>query len=456
MRFSGNHAPVEKEEREMMTRNTALRSAALLSFGLVGASLPAHAVDITIATVNNGDMIRMQELSSVFEKQNPDINLEWVVLEENTLRQRVTTDIATGGGQFDVMTIGTYEVPIWARQDWLKELNFPESYDVDDLLDPIRAGLSVDGNLFAAPFYGESSMTMYRKDLFEEAGLTMPEDPSWGDIYRLAQQLHAPEKDVFGVCLRGKAGWGENMGLVSTLVNSFGGRWFDMEWQPRIDSPAWHHAISFYVDLLGNYGPPGASSNGFNENLALFNSGNCAMWVDATVAAGFVTDPDQSQVADSVGFAPAPDAVTEKGSGWLWAWSLAIPASSEQAEAAQKFIAWATSKEYIELVAEREGWGAAPPGTRKSLYQNPEYLEAAPFAEQVLNAIQSADPVDNTLKPSPYTGIQFVAIPEFQGIGTVVGQQVAAALSGATSVEQALANGQRTAERTMQRAGYYD
>ncbi len=440
-----------------MRKTTALGSAALLSFGLAGATLTsAQAADITIATVNNGDMIRMQELSSVFEEQNPDINLEWVVLEENTLRQRVTTDIATGGGQFDVMTIGTYEVPIWAEQGWLSALEFPESYDVDDLLDPIRAGLSLDGNLYAAPFYGESSMTMYREDLFEEAGLAMPDEPRWEDIYRLAQELHAPDEDVYGVCLRGKPGWGENMALVTTMVNAFGGRWFDMEWNPELDGPEWEEAISFYVDLLGNYGPPGASSNGFNENLSLFNTGQCGMWVDATVAAGFVTDPEQSQVADDVAFAPAPYQETEKGAGWLWAWSLAIPESSEQAEAAQEFIAWATSKEYTQLVAEKQGWRAAPPGTRESLYENPEYQEAAPFSDQVLSAIQSADPVDNTLQESPYTGIQFVAIPEFQGIGTVVGQQVAAALTGATSVEQALANGQRAAERAMQRAGYYD
>ena len=93
-----------------------------LILGLCSASalaFAAHAESITIATVNNGDMIRMQKLTDDFTAKNPDIQLNWVTLEENVLRERVTTDIATKGGQYDVMTIGTYEVPIWAKQGWL-------------------------------------------------------------------------------------------------------------------------------------------------------------------------------------------------------------------------------------------------------------------------------------------------------------------------------------------------
>ena len=113
---------------------------------------------------------------------------------------------------------------------------------------------------------------------------------------------------------------------------------------------------------MKNYGPPGASSNGFNENLALFNSGKCGMWVDATVAASFVSDPKQSKVADQVGFAPAPCEVTCKGANWLWAWSLAIPAGSQKVEAAEKFIAWATGKEYLAARGRQGRLGERPAG----------------------------------------------------------------------------------------------
>jgi sorbitol/mannitol transport system substrate-binding protein len=424
-----------------------------LAMGLATAA--SAQTTVTIATVNNGDMIRMQGLTDDFTEKHPDIELEWVTLEENVLRQRVTTDIATQGGQYDVLTIGTYEVPIWAAQDWLLPLeNLGEDYDVDDLLPAIRDGLTVDGKLYAVPFYGESSMVMYRKDLMEEAGLEMPEAPSWEFIAEAARAMTDRENDINGICLRGKAGWGENMAFLTAMSNSFGARWFDMEWQPQFDQPEWQETLQFYVDLMNDAGPSGASSNGFNENLALFQQGKCGMWIDATVAASFVTNPEDSEVADQVGFALAPDNGLGKRSNWLWAWSLAIPAGTQQAEAAEKFIAWATSKEYLELVAENEGWANVPPGTRTSLYENPEYQEAAPFAEMTLASIQEADPTNPTVDPVPYVGVQFVAIPEFQGIGTTVGQLFSAALAGQMSVEDALSQAQDVTTREMTRGGY--
>lgn len=423
-------------------------------------AISSHAqaqTEITVATVNNNDMVIMQSLTEAFEEAHPDITLDWVVLEENVLRQRMTTDIATGGGQFDVMTIGTYEVPIWAERGWLSPLdNLPDDYNEDDLLASVRDGLSLDGTLHALPFYAESSMMYYRQDLFEEAGIEMSDQPTWEEVREWAGELHGSEEGLAGICLRGKPGWGENMAFVSTLVNTYGGRWFDEEWNPELNSEAWVNAIQFYVDLLNDYGPPGASSNGFNENLALFSRGNCAMWVDATSAAGKLYDGNESDVADSLGFAPAPIAKTPKGSHWLWSWALAIPASSENQEAAREFITWATSQEYIELVGETQGWTSVPPGTRESTYANEQYTEAAPFADFVLKAIQDADPTDSTLEPNPYVGVQFVGIPEFQSIGTQVGQTIAAALTGDTTVEQALDSAQRATERTMQRAGYLD
>ncbi|MBE1505178.1 ABC transporter substrate-binding protein [Rhizobium viscosum] len=415
----------------------------------------ASAETLTIATVNNGDMIRMQKLTDDFKAKNPGIDLEWVTLEENVLRQKVTTDIATKGGQYDVLTIGTYEVPIWAKQGWLLPLdNLGDSYDVNDLLPAIRSGISQDGKLYAAPFYGESSMVMYRKDLFDAAGLKMPDAPTWDFIADAAKKITNKDKEIYGICLRGKAGWGENMAFLTAMSNSFGARWFDEQWKPQFDQPEWKDTLTFYVNLMKEAGPPGASSNGFNENLALFQTGKCGMWIDATVAASFVADPKQSQVADKVGFALAPDKGLGKRGNWLWAWNLAIPAGSQKSEAAEKFIAWATSKDYTNLVAEKEGWLNAPPGTRTSLYASADYQKAAPFAKMTLDSINSADPTKPTVKPVPYVGVQFVAIPEFQGIGTAVGQQFSAALAGQISVDQALQSAQQLTTREMTKAGY--
>jgi sorbitol/mannitol transport system substrate-binding protein len=419
-------------------------------------SVPSMAeTTLTIATVNNSDMIRMQGLTSEFTAKNPDITVKWVTLEENVLRQRVTTDIATKGGQFDVLTIGTYEVPIWAKKDWLVPLdNLGADYDVADLLPKIRDAVTVSGKLYAAPFYGESSMTMYRTDLFQKAGLTMPENPTWDFVISAAKKLTDKDAGVYGICLRGKAGWGENMAFLTAMSNSFGARLFDEKWEPQFNTPEWKKTLSTYVDLMKEAGPPGASSNGFNENLALFNAGKCAMWIDATVAASMVTNPKDSKVADRVGFAMAPNTGLGKNANWLWAWSLAIPAGSKKVEAAEKFIAWATSKDYTKFVASKEGWASVPPGTRTSLYENPDYLKVAPFAKPTLASIDAADPSKPTVKPVPYVGVQYAAIPEFQGIGTAVGQQFSAALSGSTSVDAALAAAQSSTEREMKRAGY--
>ena len=420
------------------------------------AAAVAHAqTELVIATVNNRQMIEMQKLTPAFEKQNPDIKVKWVTLEETVLRQRLTTDIATKGGQFDIMTIGMYETPLWAKQGWLKEIKPDANYDIDDLLPPIRAGMSQDGKLYAAPFYGESSFTMYRTDLARSAGVSLPEAPTYTDIRNFAAKVNNPAKGVYGICLRGKPSWGENMAYVTTLVNVYGGQWFDMQWKPQVDSKPWHDAINFYVDLMKKYGPPGASANGFNENLTLFVEGKCGIWIDATSAAGSVSDPKFSKVHDVVGFAKAPSAVTDKGSGYAWSWGLAIPVSTTKEAAAQKFINWATSKAYVKLVADTDGWIVVPTGNRRSTYAYPEFQKVSKFGAMELLAIQSVDPSDATLPKSPYKGVQFAAIPEFQSIGTSVGQQISAALAGKETVDSALKTGQQIADREMRRAGYY-
>lgn len=425
-----------------------LRMTALgLAAGLASTTA-LTAGELTIATVNNGHMIEMQKLTPEFEKANPGITVNWVTLDEGTLRSRVTTDITTKGGQFDIMTIGMYEAPIWGSRGWLEALEFGADYDVEDILPAMRGGLSHEGKLYAAPFYGESSMIMYRKDLLDAAGMEMPDRPTWGHIQDAAAAMTDRDAGQYGICLRGKPGWGDNAAFITTMANSFGAQWFNADWTPALDSPAWNHALNFYVDLMTKYGPPGSAANSFNEILALTNEGKCGMWIDATIAASFLTN-------ENMAYAQAPVAITDRGANWLWAWSLAIPAGTKQKEDAMKFMEWATSKSYIELVAATNGWGKVPTGTRQSTYDNPEFQAAAGFADAELKAIMSADPSNSTQNPSPYVGVQFAAIPEFQAIGTAVGQQFTDALAGNITVEEALANAQEIADREMKKAGYY-
>ena len=413
----------------------------------------AYAENLTIATVNNGDMIRMQGLTDDFTAKTGH-TVEWVTLEENVLRQRVTTDITTKGGAFDIMTIGMYETPIWGSNGWLVPLDdLSADYNVGDLLPAMAGGLSHDGTLYAAPFYGESSMVMYRTDLMAKAGLEMPAAPSWNFIAKAARAMTDRSNDINGICLRGKAGWGEGGAFITAMSNSFGARWFDEDWNAQFDTREWSDTLNFFVNMMSDAGPAGYATNGFNENLSLFQQGKCGMWIDATVAASFVTNPNDSTVADSVGFALAPDNGMGVRSNWLWAWALAIPAGTQKEAAAKQFIEWATSNGYIELVAANEGWANVPPGARTSLYENPNYKDI-PFAKMTLDSILSADPLNSTVDPSPYVGIQFAAIPEFAGIATDVSQEFSAAYAGQQSIDEALAKAQAITNDAMEAAGY--
>jgi sorbitol/mannitol transport system substrate-binding protein len=433
----------------MYIKNALCATTALV----VLTAAAAQAETLTIATVNNGDMIRMQGYTDDFTAKTGH-TVEWVTLEENVLRQRVTTDISTKGGAFDIMTIGMYETPIWGANGWLVPLDdLSEEYDAADILPAMAGGLSHDGTLYAAPFYGESSMIMYRTDLMAKAGLEMPDAPTWDFVREAAAAMTDRDNEINGICLRGKAGWGEGGAFITAMSNSFGARWFDMDWNAQFDTEQWANTLNFYKDMMDASGPPGYATNGFNENLSLFQQGKCGMWIDATVAASFVTNPNDSTVADSVGFALAPDTGLGKRSNWLWAWALAIPAGTQKEAAAKEFIEWATSKSYIELVAAKEGWANVPPGARTSLYETPEY-QAVPFAKMTLDSILSADPNNSTVDPSPYVGIQFAAIPEFAGIATEVSQEFSAAYAGQQTVEEALAKAQALTNDAMEAAGY--
>ena len=421
------------------------------AFAALASTALAEDTTLTIATVNNGDMVRMQKLTDDFTKANAGVKLNWVTLEENDLRQKVTKDITTKGGQYDVITIGMYEAPIWGKKGWLTELKTLD--DAKDILPAVANGLSYDGKLYAAPFYGESSFVMYRKDLADKAGVKIPDAPTWTEIRDAAKKMTDRAAGINGICLRGKAGWGENMAFLTTMGNAFGARWFDEKWKPQFDQPEWKNALQFYMDMMAESGPQGASGNGFSENLALMQSGKCGMWIDATVAASFVSDPKASQVADKMAYALAPDMGMGKRSNWLWAWALAVPVSTKKAEAAQKFVSWATSKQYTALVASKEGWANVPPGTRVSLYANPEY-QKVPFAKMTLDSMNAADPTKPTVKPVPYQGVQFAAIPEFAGIATKTGELFSATLAGQMKLDDALKQAQEYTTSEMTKAGY--
>jgi sorbitol/mannitol transport system substrate-binding protein len=438
--------------RRVIAVGAVLAASAIVLSGCSGAgggtSSGTEDVTLTLATVNNPQMKDMEELKSFFEKDNPGIKVNFVQMEEGDLRAAVTADVASGAGQYDIVTVGAYEVPQWGKLGWLKDLTADleadKNYDVGDILEPVRKAISVDGKQYAVPFYGESSFLMYNKEIFAAAGLTMPTEPTWQEVAALAKQLNTPE--TAGICLRGKPGWGDLFAPLTTVVQTFGGSWYDEDWNAQVNSPEFTEGVNFYVDLLAAAGEADPVSNSFTECLNLLSTDKVAMWYDATSAAGTIEDPLVSEVAGKMGYVQAPTYKTEQ-SGWLWSWNLAIPETTKNSEAATTFIKWATSKEYHQLVGEELGWTRVPPGARNSTYEIPEYAKAAEaFGPITLEIMNDVNPEQPGVNPQPWVGIQYVTIPEFQDVGNQVAQLVADAIAGRTTVDSALDEGQKIAQ----------
>ncbi|HWG28730.1 sugar ABC transporter substrate-binding protein [Actinospica sp.] len=413
---------------------------------------------ITVAVTANPLMTTIENLTAGgFEASHPGIKVKFVTYDENTERADVEKDVAAHGGQYDVVMIGPNDIASWADNGWIDGLNTEvgqdASYDVNDLLAPIKDALSTKGQLYALPFYGESSFMMYNKKIFAADGLTMPANPTWAQIAQLAAKANSPSKNVAGICLRGLTGWGDNLASLDTVINTMGGAWFDKSWNAKLTSPATEAAVNFYVNLVKQDGEPGAGNDSFNQCLNLFEQGQAAMWYDATVGASTV-DATGSPIDGNVGFAPAPVDLT-KSSGWLWTWALALESSSKHQSAAEQFMNWATSKQYIAYDASKNGWAAVPPGTRTSTYQNPEYQKAAgAFANLTLQQIDSVNISQPGVAPQPVPGVQYVGIPEFEDFGQQVSAQITAAIDGQESVSAALNTSQQIAQQAVINAGY--
>ncbi len=389
-------------------------------------------------------------LQQHFRDQNPGVDVQFVSLPENEARAKITASVATGGGEFDVVMISNYETQMWAENGWLTNLqdfaDNTEGYQPDDFVPSVAEALSLDGDLYSVPFYGESSFLAYRTDVFEEAGVDMPDRPTWDEVREIAGELHDPDNNFSGICLRGLAGWGEVMAPLSTVINTYGGQWFDDNWDARLDSPEVNEAVTTYVDLVQTYGQPGAATAGFGDCLTRFGQGGAAMWYDATSMVSAIEDPSSSEVAGNVGYVPAPVEETQSA-GWLYSWSLAIPSTTENPEAAWDFVSWMTHPDYFQLVGEEISWERLPPGSRLSTYEIPEYAEVSQaYSEATLTSMNEATQDNTMVNPVPYPGIQFVAIPEFQDLGTRVGQQISAAIAGQITVDEALSQSQSFAQ----------
>ncbi|MEU7055523.1 sugar ABC transporter substrate-binding protein [Streptomyces sp. NPDC046197] len=416
--------------------------------GGAGGGSSAHSVNVLM--VNNPQMVELQKLTAAHFTKDTGIKVNFTVLPENDVRDKISQDFANQAGQYDVATLSNYEIPIYAKNGWLHPMDSYVKSDTafgqQDILAPMRQALTAaDGKLYGEPFYGESSFLMYRKDVFQKKGLTMPAKPTWQQVADLAAKVDGAQSGMKGICLRGLPGWGEVMAPLTTVVNTFGGTWFDKDWKARLDSAEFKKATQFYVDLVRKHGESGAAQSGYAECLNNMTQGKTAMWYDATAGAGSL-EAAGSPVKGKIGYVPAPVDKTQS-SGWLYTWAWGIQKASRHADDAWKFISWASGKDYEKLVGKAAGWSNVPAGKRASTYDIPEYRkEAAAFADVTRDAIANAKPNDPGVQPRPAPGIQFVGIPEFTDLGTKVSQEISSAIAGRQSVDSALKKSQQLAE----------
>jgi len=409
---------------------------------------------INVLMVNNPQMVDLQKLTAANFTKETGINVNFTVLPENDVRDKISQEFSSQAGQYDVASLSNFEIPIYAGSKWIAPLDGylakDKAFDQADILKPMTTSLSKDGKVYGEPFYGESSFLMYRKDVLAEKGITMPARPTWPQVAAIAAKVDGAKPGMAGICLRGQPGWGQVFAPLTTVVNTFGGTWFTKDWHAAVDAPGFTAATNFYVGLVRAHGEKGAPQAGFTECLNNLVQGKAAMWYDATSAAGSLEAPD-SPVRGKIGYAPAPVVLT-KHSGWLYAWSWSIQQASQKKDNAWKFISWASGKKYENLVGSTLGWSRVPAGKRASTYQNPSYLKVAKaFAEPTRVAIATADPENPGVQPRPAIGIQFVDIPEFPDIGTQISQDVSSAIAGQMTVKEALTKGQGIADDVAER-----
>jgi sorbitol/mannitol transport system substrate-binding protein len=406
---------------------------------------------ISVLMVNNPQMVDLQKLTADNFTKQTGITVNFTVLPENDLRDKASQEFSSQAGQYDVATLSNFEIPIYGKNGWVAPLDDYAAKDAafnqSDILKPMAAGLTgADGKVYGEPFYGESSFLMYRKDVFQAKGLTMPDKPTWDQVADLAAKADGAQPNMKGICLRGQPGWGQLFAPLTTVVNTYGGTWFNKDWTPGVNAPEFKAATNFYVNLVKAHGESGAPQAGFTECLNAMQQSNVAMWYDATSAAGSL-EADNSPVKGKVGYAPAPVVKTDS-SGWLYTWAWAVQKASKNQDNAWKFISWASSADYEKLVGQQEGWSKVPAGKRTSTYSNPDYLKvSSAFADPTKQAISTADPANPGVQPRPAPGIQFVDIPEFPDLGTRVSQDVSAAIAGQTTVDAALDKGQAAAQQ---------
>lgn len=436
--------------------------AATMAAGLVaGTGMTVGAeeeITVSVAMLNNPICSKLADLTKEYYEAE-GVKIDFAILPENDLREKATLEASTGGTTYDIYFTGPFEASFWIDYGWSENLqpyidNMTEeqkaSFDLEDIFPNIRDSLAdkETGDLYALPFFGESSFFMYNKELFEQAGVEMPENPTWEEIYDLAVAVDDEEAGITGMTMRGAPGWGMSGAPFVTMVNAMGGQFYDMDWNATVDTPEQRAAWEMYKNILRDAGQDDIITYTYNECISLMTSGKCGIWYDATSNGPNLEGAD-SLIKDKVGYVAAP-------SGWLWSWGMNMNpnSSDEKKQAAFDFMVWACSKDYVNLTLEVDSSGQfTPSGVRASTYELDEYKDL-PYAQATLDAMANSDFNHPCKNEVPYVGCQYIAIPEFPEAGDKMTENLAAYVTDDMTLDEAIADTQKVFEQVAEEGGY--
>ena len=431
---------------------------------------------VRVLVFDNPTMDAIQELTPEFFTEPTGIEVQFVNAEEAqllTVEEGVTEFVVFGTGipDFSLVMIDSRQATQFGPTILVDIApsaaeDLPLGIDLD--LGIVEANLgtytpsvveanSVDDALYAVPFYAESSIIAYNQQIIDDNGIEFPDEPTWQQVADIARAVDTNE--TTGICSNGIPEWDEFAALHTTVVNAFGGTWWEANddgtpGQPQINQAdsGFRAATEFYVDLITDAGPDNFATTGFDECLEQFQNGNVAIWYGSTAAPPLL-EATSSPIAGNVGYARAPTAETD-ASGSLSTFGLGLPTARGPAPplAAWDFVRWATSPDILQLIAENstDGWrdpaivGAA---VRLSDFEIPELREAtAPFIDVVFDEINATNPNNPGTTPRPgLPGVQFVSTPGFRELGDLCSAEISTAIEGQISVDDALDNCQRVA-----------
>ena len=316
----------------------------------------------------------MQRLLPEFEEAS-GITIRLESYFEDQLSQRLQVGLTGGTAEADVfMFRPLQEGLLFEKNGWVANLSEFAANDAEWNFSDFQAGplgtVTSGDVLFGVPIVTERQALYYRKDLFEAAGLAVPQ--TLDELKAAAEALHDPDNGMYGIVLRGQRSAAVTQ--FSSFLYSFGGEWIDEEGNSAVGSPEAVTAYQFYGDLLRNYGPPGTLNMSWPQAIAVFQQGQAAMYLDADILYPNVLDPDASLVVDKVGFAPFPEGPAGRHPYSVTSWALGMNATSENKEAAWEFIRWATSPQIVARLQSEYGQS----GARESVWTSPEGLGGFP------------------------------------------------------------------------------